>query len=411
MRVDIVAYDDREAISGPASWASRIPARLRQRGFDVRVLLFGWGCGQSGLLAAGYRSDGTRFSCRDFGSTDQNTRWLLEQIGIDRPDVFICNHVVPALLVGGMLRRCGIPSVGVVRSDDRFYHAVLEKFARGRAQDKLSAIVCVSEYLASIVGGGGDCRVATICSGTPLIENRSLWCSPLRIAYVGRFVQEQKRVLETARTMVDACLAIPGTSGVMIGDGPEFSAVQSIIREAGVSIDLPGRLSPSQVLETLQQAQIILLLSEYEGLPTAVVEAMSIGVVPICSRMRSGIDELVIPQKTGFVVDDFPTEVIEVVQMLSQQSDVWERMSGNCRALVRTRFSTDSSADNWADLLRQLVLVAGEQVDVPENVSDVCSFDPRWAHEDDRSSNMSPHPRTASLLHSIRRTIADMLRR
>ena len=410
MRVDIAAYDDGNAISGPATWASRMPVLLRERGCAVRVLLTGWGCGHSGLLARELQSQRIGYACHDFSSTEGNTGWFLEQFRSDRPQVFIANHVLPALLLGGGLRRCGIPTVGVVRSDDAFYHALLEKFVAGRTQDQLSVVVCVSQYLASLVRHVGNCHVATICSGTPLSGGRASWRSPLRIAYVGRFVQQQKRILDTARTMVEVCRAVPGTTGVMIGDGPEFQTVQAIVRESGAAIDLPGSLSPQQVLATLHQAQVILLLSDYEGLPTAVVEAMSVGLVPICRRMRSGIDELVIPQHTGFLVDDFPGQVINAVQALSTCADVWETMSENCRGLVARTFSIASSADQWAALLRLLVLNATDQLALPLEAGDLCAFDSRWADEDSRGVQAGSAGRV-SIVRRIRQRLAGMLQR
>lgn len=410
MRVDIAAYDDGKAISGPATWASRMPVLLRERGYDVRVLLPGWGCGHSGLLASELQSQGIRYACHDFTSTQRNTAWFLEQFRADRPQVFIANHVLPALLLGGVLRSCGIPTVGVVRSDEPFYHALLEKFVAGRTQDRLSAVVCVSRYLSSTVSHVDNCHVATICSGTPLSETRTFWRSPLRIAYVGRFVQQQKRILDTTRTMVEVCRAVPGTTGVMIGDGPEFEAVQVMVRESGAAIDLPGALSPPRVLAALREAQVILLLSDYEGLPTAVVEAMSIGLVPVCRRMRSGIDELVIPRQTGFVVDDHPGEVIDAVQTLSTFAGVWETMSVNCRDLVADKFSITSSADQWAALLKSLVFNAADQCDLPVEAVDLCPFDPRWAAEDSRSVRVAAAGQP-SLLRRISQRLAGMLQR
>jgi glycosyltransferase involved in cell wall biosynthesis len=387
-----------------------MPVLLRERGYDVRVLLPGWECGHSGLLARKLQSEGIRYECLDFNSTERNTRWFLEQVRSDRPQAFIANHVLPALLLGGVLRRCGIPTVGVVRSDDPFYHALLEKFVAGRPQDRLSAVVCVSQYLSSTVSHVDNCQVATICSGTPLADTRTCWRSPLRIAYVGRFVQEQKRILDTTRTLVEVCRAVPGTTGVMIGDGPEFEAVQVMVRESGAAIDLPGALSPPQVLATLREAQVILLLSDYEGLPTAVVEAMSIGLVPVCRRMRSGIDELVIPHQTGFLVDEFPGEVVDAVQTLSRFAGVWETMSGNCQTLVREKFSITSSADQWAALLKSLVFNAADQCDIPVDAGDLCPFDPRWAAEDSRTGRVAPAGKP-SILRCIRQRLAGLLQR
>ncbi|WP_371821102.1 glycosyltransferase [Chloracidobacterium sp. D] len=44
---------------------------------------------------------------------------------------------------------------------------------------------------------------------------------------------------------------------------------------------------------------MFVLLSDYEGLPIALMEAMATGLVPICTAMRSGIGQLVVDGVTG----------------------------------------------------------------------------------------------------------------
>jgi len=69
----------------------------------------------------------------------------------------------------------------------------------------------------------------------------------------------------------------------------------------------------------------------------------------------------VIPHRTGFLVDEFPGEVVDAVQTLSSFAGVWETMSGNCQTLVREKFSITSSADQWAALLKSLVFNAAKK--------------------------------------------------
>ncbi len=411
MRVDIAAYDDGEAVSGPAAWAQRVPQLLKSRGFDVRVLLFNWGCGRNGLISRMLSEQKIRYETVEFSTTSANTSWLLEQIRSDRPEVFVANHVVPALLIGGLLRSCGLPSVGIIRSDDEFYHAVIDNFVGGRQRDQLSAAVGVSEFLTSLADRQTNCMLETICSGTPLPERAASWNGSIKLAYCGRFVQQQKRITETADAIINACKSVPGTTAVMLGDGPELAGIRAAVAARNVAVELPGRVSSENVHDWLIDAQAIVLLSDYEGLPTAVVEGMAAGLVPICTRMRSGIAELVIPGRTGFLVDDRVSGVAAATRCLQNSRYLWEELSGNCRTLIREKFSVDHSADRWANLLHRLRSSASPAAKIPFKLDDPCPYDNRLGAEDRRSATKQQAPQTRWALQMARRVVSRFIRR
>ena len=64
-----------------------------------------------------------------------------------------------------------------------------------------------------------------------------------------------------------------------------------------------GRLSPEAVREALQQIDVLLLLSDSEGLPLALLEAMGHGVAPIVTNLEGGLTEVVQDGHNGFLVE------------------------------------------------------------------------------------------------------------
>jgi glycosyltransferase involved in cell wall biosynthesis len=126
----------------------------------------------------------------------------------------------------------------------------------------------------------------------------------LQIAYLGRLVQGHKRVLDLLPLSLELTRrAIPFSLHV-IGDGPERPTLERGFRTNGVKdVKFWGRLAPEAVREALQQIDVLLLLSDSEGLPLALLEAMGHGVAPIVTNLEGGLTEVVQDGHNGFLVE------------------------------------------------------------------------------------------------------------
>src|SRR6185369_16626574 len=232
---------------------------------------------------------------------------------------------ISALFAGRWLRKAGIPTVGVIRADNDFYAGMVDEFVFGRPEFRLKGLVCVSELLEQEVRrrNPADIIVTRIASGTQVPE---LVASPpahtLRLVYLGRLQQEQKRISDVARAMCRAVRELAGVEADIFGHGPDQPAVERILASegAGLPVRLCGRIDPEDVLKTLASRHALVLLSDYEGTPVAVMEAMAAGVVPICLWSRSGIPELVEDGVTGLIVRDREADFVRAVRELRDSS-------------------------------------------------------------------------------------------
>ncbi|HBJ35794.1 MAG TPA: glycosyl transferase family 1 [Planctomycetaceae bacterium] len=364
MRVTICAYDNSVGIGGPYVWMQRMPLELRQRGFDVRVRLFHWGRPEEGVLFRALQRQDFAVASQPFGSSEANVRWLLEELVDDPPDVLIADNVIPGLLAGRYLRQSGIPTIGILRSDDSFYHGIIDRFVAGDQPDQLSAVVSVSQFLTDTVRENriGALITETIPSGTPIPDQVAT--SPqdvLRLVYVGRLVQEQKRIIETVDALIRVVTEIEDVHVTIFGDGPERSRVEELIVPYAAKLSLAGSVSSEELQTQLLQSHAIALLSDYEGTPTAVMEAMACGVVPVCLRIRSGIPDLVRDGKTGILVDDRGLAFVAAVRKLKSDKAFWKTLSASARQHVEQHYSISSCADRWADLLRRITVNHNQQ--------------------------------------------------
>ncbi len=108
----------------------------------------------------------------------------------------------------------------------------------------------------------------------------------------------------------------------------------------------------------LQSIQAILLKSDFEGLPVALLEAMATGVVPVVRAIESGIPELVHHERTGLLVANDPADAAAALVRLSQEPALWQRCSTQSRALAKAGYGADQCFEQWLDVIEQQRLAA-----------------------------------------------------
>jgi glycosyltransferase involved in cell wall biosynthesis len=132
-------------------------------------------------------------------------------------------------------------------------------------------------------------------------------------------------------------LGRPGVTGLWIGDGE--LAGQVAARAAGLpgnQVVLAGQRS--NVPDLLPAFDVFALPSRYEGLPTAVVEAMVCGI-PVVATAVNAVGDVVIPGETGLLVPPGRPELLaEAVGFLLDSPAAAARMAATARARLGTRF-------------------------------------------------------------------------
>jgi N-acetyl-alpha-D-glucosaminyl L-malate synthase BshA len=108
-------------------------------------------------------------------------------------------------------------------------------------------------------------------------------------------VQDCIRILAEVRTKVNARL-------VFVGDGPERSEAEALVRELNVEDHVTFLGKQSALPEILSAADIFLLPSQQESFGLSALEAMACGV-PVVATNIGGIPEVVVQDETGFVAE------------------------------------------------------------------------------------------------------------
>ena len=354
-------YDWPSKIGGPNIWALRLLPELKRKGIAVEVAALchcRTGDEYNTQIVNQLQKEDIKIYARSYPHyTIDAVKWLLTVAEDSQPDVFIANCVVSAFYAGRYLRKQRCPSVIVLHSDDAFHHDVI---ALGQKDSVFlpSAFVAVSQKLQEQAAHafGSRVKVSVIPCGVPIPAEQATHEGDLVLLYAGRFVIEAKQIMEVTRAFAEAACAVPGLRGVLCGDGPERANMVELLHglPGGEKVRVIGPLDPLAVQELMPHASCIVLLSDYEGLPIALMEGMACGLVPIVTHTRSGIPELIKDGYNGLVVSDRGPSFLRAVKELDRDKALRRRLAENARKTIAERYSDQIGVNGWLTLLADL---------------------------------------------------------
>lgn len=170
----------------------------------------------------------------------------------------------------------------------------------------------------------------------------------IRIIAIGRLTQ-QKNYKLMLRVFHSVHQNHPEARLRILGDGELREELEQYIRDLGLedSVSMPG--ITDKVNQELWNAHIYLLSSEYEGLPLAVLEAMSAGL-PIVATKAGGVGDVVADGENGFLLDcDDEAGLVVAVDRLVENAVLRERFSG-CSEQMAQEHSIEKHAENYLKL-------------------------------------------------------------
>jgi glycosyltransferase involved in cell wall biosynthesis len=129
----------------------------------------------------------------------------------------------------------------------------------------------------------------------------------------------------------------PGVIGVWVGDGELAGQIAAQAHEIPwIRVLLTGQRV--NIPELLAAFDVFVLCSRYEGLPTAVVEAMVCGI-PVVATAVNSVGDVVVPGETGLLVPPgHPALMADAVGFLLDSPGAASRMAAAARARLGQRF-------------------------------------------------------------------------
>jgi len=356
LKIAFMFYDGANYIGGPMVNGLRLSVEFKNRGHEVLAIILAY----KGESVAKERLVAEGVDCRvkDIPASRQSImRWVLEQLKGFGPDVFVPNICLSGLFAAKWVKRAGIPTIAVHRSDDERNWLIAKHFGIGN-EWKTSGLVCVSRYLLEETRriSSGNFKARVIPSGVPVPSHQAAQEEGrLGIVYTGRLVQLQKNIYDVFDVFCQIVNRFDNVECAFLGENGEKPELMNRTVSAGLQdkIRFYGFMTGEAYQEALSANHVIILLSDYEGTPGSIMDGMACGLIPICKRY-SGIDELVINGETGFIVDD-KNDVEAVVSQLMEDMALRKKISENARRHIIQYYSITRAADLWESFFYDLI--------------------------------------------------------
>ncbi len=138
----------------------------------------------------------------------------------------------------------------------------------------------------------------------------------------------------------------------IIGDGDLRQDFETYIAEHDIrSVKLLGFQSNPYSL--VKQADLFVCSSLYEGYSTAVTEALLLNV-PVLTTACAGMDEIVLPDKHGWIVENSEKALQEKLECLMTHPEEIRAMKTKLR-ISAEKYNADHAAEEYLELFRTVV--------------------------------------------------------
>ena len=168
------------------------------------------------------------------------------------------------------------------------------------------------------------------------------------IGSIGRLVPQKNPFLflKVALALADI---YPQTKFIVLGEGElrkELMASGKELIKQNRLFYLGHKDHPEYYLKVMD---LFLLTSRYEGFPNVALEAMA-AEVPVISTPVEGIEEFIVPDKTGLIAQPEPNEFIEKARTLLEGKDLAPTVTKNAHKAIRQVFQEDKLLQQFMSL-------------------------------------------------------------
>lgn len=283
--------------------------------------------------------------------------WLRKYVIQEKPDIILSflslfNMMTLIALLGA---RANI--IVAERNDPRYIKGGrVIAFLRNILYRTSNGILCQTEPIRAYFKGALFAKTKVIFN--PLFLKKDKINSALkdykskRIVSVGRLHPQKNHVL-----MIHSFQLFlkrhPDYTLTIYGDGSEREKLQSLINMHSLNnkVLLPG--NSRSVHNDIMDADIFLLTSVYEGMPNALIEAMSMGIPSVSTRVSGAID-LIDDSVNGILCDSTEESICASLCRIVEDDDFAKKLSME-GPKVAELLSQDSIAYQWVEYLKSTV--------------------------------------------------------
>ena len=181
-----------------------------------------------------------------------------------------------------------------------------------------------------------------------------------RLLFVSRLIERKglQDIIPQLKNLIDKCSSTASDQASqvnitldIVGDGPYRETLENLVKENHLEdyVTFHGQKSKDQLPAFYSRADVFLFPSRKEGMPNAVLDAMSY-CLPIIMTPCQGSDELI--DGNGFVTD--AAKFGEKIEQLALSADAREKMGQRSTQLIEEVLSWHNTASRYLQLFNNI---------------------------------------------------------
>jgi len=118
-------------------------------------------------------------------------------------------------------------------------------------------------------------------------------------------------------------------------------------------VEFVSPASNDEVLRLCASRDVFVLPTKFEGSPVSLLETMSVGLVPVITKIPGGVTDIV-NKDIGFAIEmDDNRSFATAIKKLSDDRNLLERLSANCRRKIVEEFDVTITSQGYHALFQR----------------------------------------------------------
>jgi glycosyltransferase involved in cell wall biosynthesis len=285
----------------------------------------------------------------------------LEHLFRERKPDLVATHSSKAGIVGRLAaHRAGVPTVftahgwsfeeGIPYVRRRVYLAI-ERYVAKRT-DKIIAVSELGRSLGIASHVAPSDRIEAIHYGVPESKCQRVQSDVFTMTMVAGF-REQK----DHRTLIAALQKLSNRKWIVnfLGDGELLDQTKALVRKSGLGDRIHFHGAVNNVADYLAKSDLKVLITNWEGLPISIIEALALGL-PVIASDVSGVSEEVIDGYNGLLTARGDVESVRhALEHMMDRPDLRDTFGKNSRQLFEERFTLSAMYSKTRDLYLRVI--------------------------------------------------------
>jgi glycosyltransferase involved in cell wall biosynthesis len=277
------------------------------------------------------------------------------------PDLLIGYHIIPhGFFIGitGVLTRTNyiLAQTGLTIQDKVVANKII-KFFISFFIDKSTALICPGNnskefWNTKIKSSINKIEVLHSSIDTNRFKNENIE-KKYDFIFLGRLhkIKNIDLIIETFNILIKQNINL---SLVIVGEGPEEEYLKKIVIEKSLEKNITFTGFTTNPEKYLNESKYFIMSSKSEGLPTAMMQAMSCELIPISSKVGNIPD--LINDENGYYFNSFDPEIMakEIRKMINQYEYSESIIRKKCRQIIINEHSYESAILKWKKLLNKI---------------------------------------------------------